>query len=119
MNKIDSTIAFAWVAYLGVIVYLTGEIGAVVIPLAAIMMVPLIVLMSTLSKRDKKESLANMMTSSDETEKRKRKRIDAMIRDMSDDELYELRQRLQDGSFDDEVFYDQVVGDDGEFVRRQ
>lgn len=110
-----STTLIAWVAYLGVIVYLANIMDAVAIPFAAIMMVPLIVMMNFLwSDKNRTKDTARMIKS----EKRKRERIDTMIRDMSDDELYELRQRLQDGSYDDDSLYDHVIGDDGEIMRR-
>lgn len=115
MEKLDKTLAVAWIAYLGAVIYLANLMGAVVIPVAAIMMVPLIVMMNIIAKRDK---VSHKMSSAKGTsKKRKRKSIDNMIRDMSDDELYELRQRLQDGDFEEDEFYGHI-SDDGELVRR-
>lgn len=49
--------------------------------------------------------------------KAKRQRIDSLLRDMSDEERFELKQRLADGDFHDETVVDHV-GDDGELVWR-
>ncbi len=114
----STTIVIAWLGYLGVIVYLANTLGPVAIPFAAIMMVPLIVMMNFLWGDKKEENLASSAGMSQQ-EKRKRERIDNMIRDMSDDELYELRRRLQDGGYDDDYLYDRMVGDDGEIVTRR
>ncbi len=54
----------------------------------------------------------------DETqEKSKRERIDMMLRDMSDEDLMELKQRLTDGDMTDESIMD-YLSDDGELVLR-
>ncbi|MEL6524642.1 MAG: hypothetical protein AAFQ07_02935 [Chloroflexota bacterium] len=53
----------------------------------------------------------------DSTEKRKRDRIDAVLRDLSDDDLVRLRERLATGHIDDDLLYDRMVGDGGELVR--
>ena len=50
--------------------------------------------------------------------KAKRPRIDDMIRDMSDNELMELKKRLSDGDIDDEELLD-YVSEDGELVFRE
>ncbi len=57
-------------------------------------------------------------SATDEEEKRKRERIDTVLRDLSNDDLLALRERLQDGNINDEILYEQMVGDDGEFIRR-
>lgn len=53
-----------------------------------------------------------------EREKAKRERIDNMLRDMSDDELLELKARLSSGEFSDEQVLD-YLSDDGELVFRR
>lgn len=50
-------------------------------------------------------------------EKRKRERLDTVLRDLSNDDLIALRERLQDGTIDDEILYEQMVGDDGELMQ--
>jgi len=49
-------------------------------------------------------------------EKRKRDRLDAVLRDLSDDDLLRLRQRLSEGEIDDELLQYKLVGNDGEWV---
>lgn len=49
-------------------------------------------------------------------EKRKRERIDSVLRDLSSEDLMRLRQRLMDGTVNDDVLYDEMMGDDGELV---
>lgn len=51
--------------------------------------------------------------------KRKRDTIDNVLRDLSDDQLETLRQRLSDGTIDDEVLHKRMVGADGELVQRR
>ncbi|MCA9913568.1 MAG: hypothetical protein KC496_09480 [Anaerolineae bacterium] len=53
----------------------------------------------------------------EEEEKRKRDRLDAVLRDLSDEDLLRLRERLSDGTVDDDLLYEQMIGTDGEFVR--
>ncbi|MCB0065814.1 MAG: hypothetical protein KDD77_01615 [Caldilineaceae bacterium] len=52
-----------------------------------------------------------------EHEKTKRRRIDNLLRDMSDEELVELKQRLSGGDESAESVID-LLGDDGELARR-
>ncbi|MGB7338494.1 MAG: hypothetical protein WBC91_06340 [Phototrophicaceae bacterium] len=117
-KNVSIALVVSWLAYLAVVVFMTDVIGAAVIPVAAIMMVPLIVMMNLMLGGNKKKSKLAGMQSASSTEKRKRQRIDSMIRDMSDDELFELRQRLSDGSLDEDVMYERFVGDDGELMRK-
>ena len=51
-------------------------------------------------------------------QKSKRQRIDTMLRDMSDEDLLELKQRLSTGSISDENILD-YLGEDGELVGRR
>ena len=51
--------------------------------------------------------------------KRKRERIDDILRDLSDDELLDLRDRLSDGAIDEDSLYERFIGDDGELVYTQ
>jgi hypothetical protein len=57
--------------------------------------------------------------SAEEIEKRKRDRLDAVLRDLSDDDLLRLKQRLSDGTVQDDNLYDMIVGDDGELINRR
>lgn len=50
-------------------------------------------------------------------EKVKRERIDGVLRDLSNEELIALKQRLSDGTVDDDVLYQRMtLSDDGEIV---
>jgi len=51
------------------------------------------------------------------TEKRKRDRLDAILRDLSDEQLMALKLRLTEPDFEDEVSY--MLGDDGELITDQ
>ena len=115
-NGRNFTTVVLWLSYVGTIIFLGDIIGVLVIPVAAIMMVPLIVMMNFVWGNSKQKSSRSERASN--TEKRKRQRVDSMLSDMSDDELFELRQRLQDGTYDEDYLYEHVVGDDGELVRR-
>jgi|GEM_PF-1668045 len=53
-----------------------------------------------------------------DTEKRKRERLDNVLRDLSDEDLLILQKRLQNGAIDDSVLYDRLMGDDGEIVKQ-
>ena len=49
-------------------------------------------------------------------EKRKRERIDSVLRDLSDEDLLRLRRRLLDGTVSDSHLEDALIGEDGELV---
>lgn len=52
-----------------------------------------------------------------ESEKVKRERIDNVLRDLSSEELYALKQRLTDGTVNDDMLYEQMMlSDDGELI---
>jgi hypothetical protein len=57
-----------------------------------------------------------LQKNSDTVEKRKRERIDTVLRDLSSEDLIRLRERLSDGSVDDELLYNHMVGGDDELV---
>jgi hypothetical protein len=50
----------------------------------------------------------------EQAEKRKRERLDSVLRNMSDDELLSLKRRLAEGDFGDEP----IIDDDGELLYR-
>lgn len=49
-------------------------------------------------------------------EKRKRQRLDSVLRDLSDDDLIALRHRLSEDDLDDSALYQRLVGDDGDLL---
>lgn len=60
--------------------------------------------------------LSRWKESDTELVKSKRQRIDNMLRDMSDEELLELKQRLSTDNYSDVLEH---LGDDGELVERR
>jgi len=67
-------------------------------------------------KRQKQSSSNHAGTT---LEKRKRDRIDSVLRDLSSEDLQRLKQRLGDGTLDDDVLYDEFVGDDEDVLYRE
>ena len=58
---------------------------------------------------------SNQSADISEQEKAKRERIDAVIRDLSSEELIALKSRLSDGTINDDVLYERMaLSDDGE-----
>jgi hypothetical protein len=108
-----------WIAYLGMVwtAMIFGQLGAWAILLAFVLMMPLIPISAMMwgaigghSNRDEKQ------VSWDEVEKRKRDRLDAVLRNLSNEDLERLKQRLSDGTVNDSKLYQNLVGDDGELV---
>jgi thiol:disulfide interchange protein len=58
-------------------------------------------------------------TYDDTQQKSKRESIDNMLRDMSEKELSELRKRLSDGAYNEELPLDYLVDDEGKQVQRR
>jgi hypothetical protein len=52
-------------------------------------------------------------------EKRKRDRLDSVLRDLSDADLLRLRQRLLDGTVNDDSLEEHLVGEDGELLYQE
>jgi hypothetical protein len=112
---------FMWLIYVGSIMAGAMSIGAVVIPLAVIFMFPLLAMsafMWDLPSKIRDIRLAergiNVNATSD-VEKRKRDRLDTVLRDLSDRDLVRLKQRLAHRMIDDEdIQY--LLDDDGELV---
>ncbi len=58
------------------------------------------------------------VTAQEASEKAKRERLDAVLRDLSDTQLQRLRERLSAGDITDEQL-GYMLGDDGELVQRR
>ncbi len=113
-----------WVTYLAMIWFSLEPLEGWAILLAFVLMLPLISAMVFMwgiagGAGDEKQSQTSKQTQDGDEEKRKRDRIDAVLRLLSSDDLERLRERLADGSVDDDVLYDMVVSDDGELVRKR
>jgi NAD/NADP transhydrogenase alpha subunit len=65
-----------------------------------------------------KQQQSRNQTRQSQTEKRKRDRLDRVLRDLSDDELHVLRQRLEDGSIDDDVLHHRIADPEHNHIRR-
>lgn len=55
----------------------------------------------------------------DAPHKRKHQVLDDVLRDLSDEQLESLRQRLRDGTIDDAMLQQRMVGADGEIVYKE
>ena len=109
---------FMWLVYVGAVIAGAMELGAVIIPLAVILMIPLLALnafMWGIAGRLRELRMTDAAESSAEIEKRKRDRLDKVIRDLSDEDLLRLKHRLMNRDIvDDDLEY--MLGDDGELV---
>lgn len=106
-----------WLCYLASVFFI-GEwfaLGGGVIALALILVLPLLVLMFAIWSDEVEHKKPT--EASDDLEKRKRDRLDAILRDLSDEQLNILKQRLTEPDFEDEVLY--MLGDDGELITDQ
>lgn len=111
--------AILWISYLLMLWFTMPTLGIWVIALAFILMLPLIVMnimiWAGIAAFNGGEAEATQQRS-DDMEKRKRENLDSVLRDLSDDDLIRLRERLQTGVIDDAVLYNNLVGDDGELL---
>lgn len=112
-----------WVAYLFMININISSLGAWTIGLAFVLMIPLIVVTGGMwgmfnYHGEPAQDATQAAHDADAIEKRKRDRIDAVLRDLSDDDLQRLQQRLSTGTINDDDLYGMMIGDDGELVMR-
>jgi hypothetical protein len=107
-----------WLIYVGAVLAGAMELGAVIIPLAVILMIPLLALnafMWGIAGRLRELRMTDVAQTSTEIEKRKRERLDKVIRDLSDEDLLRLKHRLMNREVMDEDL-EYMLGDDGELV---
>ena len=110
---------FMWLGYLGILYMAMERLGTWSALIAFVVMIPLIVAMGMMWGAFKPESSKKEESlSAEDMEKRKRERIDSVLRDLSDDDLLRIRERLVSGTINDEMLYEQIVGDDGELMYR-
>jgi len=108
-----------WLTYLAMLYFAMQSIGAWVIGLGFVLFIPLVVAMvfmwapPEMFTGSSSESKAEQLSDS-EREKRKRDRLDAVLRDLSDEQLYALKQRLSEPGVEDRIGY--MLGDDGELI---
>lgn len=117
MPRVIAT-GFMWLMYLAGIFISVEEIGGWAIGLALVLMIPLIVVSALMWSWERISGVkeARLLNNNEKQEKRKRDRIDSVLRDLSSDDLKRLKNRLSDGTLDEDLLYDQIVGDDGELV---
>ena len=109
---------FMWLIYVGAVMGGMMSVGAIVIPLAFIFMFPLLAMsafMWDLPSKIRDIRLAERGLEVNDVEKRKRDRLDAVLRDLSDRDLVRLKQRLAHRMIDDEDIQ-LMLDDDGELV---
>ncbi|MCA9890453.1 MAG: hypothetical protein KC546_18865 [Anaerolineae bacterium] len=108
-----------WIAYLVGILLLgqTFELGGGIIALAFVLMLPVMAITVPMWENKGSQPSGDEKTNEDAVEKRKRDRLDAILRELSDEQLAALKQRLTEPDFEDEVRY--MLGDDGELVTEQ
>ena len=112
-----------WMVYLGSLGFLgqTLDLGAWVILMAGVLMIPLILINLAMWEAfhgtEKQANSSQVSNQADSLEKRKRDRLDAVLRDLSDEQLAALKTRLSEPNFEDEVRY--MLGDDGELLTKR
>src|SRR5690349_10872106 len=95
--------AIMWLSYLAMIWFSFSPLGIWAILLAFVLMMPLMggmAFMWTTKSGERREPMIKI--ESGETEKRKRERLDSVLRDLSDEDLMRLKERLLDGTVNDE-----------------
>jgi|GEM_PF-3996299 len=106
--------------------YLAGTVTAVIemagwgVLLALILMIPAIVFTALLWTWERISGVAEhrMQSVAEHSAKRKRRSMDNLLNDLSDDDLMHLRNRLEEGKIQDNMHYNQGISDDGELVYR-
>jgi hypothetical protein len=110
--KIFLTI-FIWLTTLGTFVATLAitidELGAAIIPIVVFLFGAAIVTNGFIWQWGQQ---ANNNQVEAQAEKRKRERLDSVLRNMSDDELLGLKRRLAEGDFGDEP----IIDDEGELI---
>lgn len=117
VSKAFASVAM-WLTYLAMVFFAMQELGGWSMLMAFVLMIPLMGGMAFMWTTQQHSKPAVQVNTS-ETEKKKRERLDAVLRDLSDEDLMRLKERLMDGSVDDEILYDRIVGDDGELVYKR
>ncbi|MCB9460218.1 MAG: hypothetical protein H6670_11265 [Anaerolineaceae bacterium] len=111
--------AFMWLILLGLIGVAIMEIGGLAIVLALVLMLPLLAIMAFMwvvdSEPARISAESRTETRFSKRDKRKRQNLDALINDLSDEQIEELRRRLGDVDYtSNNGRY--AVSDDGELV---
>jgi ABC-type protease/lipase transport system fused ATPase/permease subunit len=110
-----------WAGFLIMLLFAMNPLGGLTVVLALVLMIPLLAIMAFMWVVNS-PAATNASRSQGENrretsqEKRKRDVLDAVLRDLSDEQLANLRERLREPGFEDRLDY--MLGDDGELVQR-
>jgi hypothetical protein len=114
---------FIWVSLLLTALGMTifGDLGGVIVPVLLFVLGAGVVVTGFIwnwgdGSLNKQSSVS---VSEDMFGKRKRDEWDDVLRNLSDEELIRLRRRLSDGTLTEEMLYEELLGDDGEFRDRR
>jgi len=111
--------AFMWTLLLGLIGISMTQIGGLAIVLALVLMIPLLAIMAFMwvvdSEPARISAESRSKSFSSKRNKRKRQNLDALISDLSDEQIEELRMRLGDVDYNSSNGR-YAVSDDGELV---
>jgi Zn-dependent protease with chaperone function len=112
--------ALLWLSYLVAILGGSSQSSGTDVLLAIVLMIPLLVMNAFIWMWERINRVVSIAPEAQESdiEKRKRDRIDAVLRDLSTDDLERLRERLQVGAVHDDHLQ-MMLGDDGEMLYRQ
>lgn len=109
-----------WVSYLGMLAWSMDRLDGWTIGLAFVLMMPAIaitgMILGAFTSSNSSENQATAKLSAEELEKRKRSRLDEVLRELSDEDLVRLRKRLSTGDISEDNLYEMMVGDDGELL---
>ncbi|QPC82946.1 hypothetical protein G4Y79_00810 [Phototrophicus methaneseepsis] len=108
-----------WLSYLTILVMMHDELGNAIIALAGVLMIPLAIASAAMwdsfkEKEPEKKATQEVDEVSFNREKRKRDMLDSILRDLSDEQLAALKERLSEPDFEDDL--QGMIGDDGELI---
>ncbi len=114
---------FIWVALMLTVIIVTifGNLGGTIVPVLLFLLGAGVLVSGFIwnwgdGSLNKQSSVS---VSEDMFGKRKRDELDAVLRNLSDEELIRLRRRLGEGSLSEEMLYEELLGDDGELRSRR
>jgi hypothetical protein len=106
-----------WFSYLGMVWFTIPLLSNWAVLLAFVMTFPLVAAMGFMWSATTEGQASN--PDSAENEKRKRERLDSVLRDLSDEDLLRLKERLMNGSINAVSLEEALIGEDGELLRER
>jgi len=113
---------FIWVALMLTVIIVTifGNLGGTIVPVLLFLLGAGVLVSGFIwNWGDGSANQTRVAISEDYFGKRKRDELDAVLRNLSDEELIRLRRRLGEGSLSEEMLYEELLGDDGELRSRR